>query len=223
MKATTAFIMGVLALSASSAKVPSIMWGSTGLITKSETDATPYSSMTALTSRFAGVPQIFFVEMGDNDFSVRSLSTDRTEAFAAAIPALKIEALYTAGVNSKRECLCNRDTLLGDIDAAHAAGDAAYVCVDYRTDATDIIGEVTKHMEGKKYVAVYTANAPVEVKATASKSSKKEEEETTIWSGGILTGLFAFLVMLIISCYMMRLMLSLQSQPFTDIPKQKQI
>lgn len=220
MKATTAFIMSVLALSASSTKIPSIMWGSA--VTKSETDSKPYNTAAALTERFAGLSQIYFVETGDNDFSARSLSTNRNEAFAAALPSPKIEALYTAGAGRNIACLSNKETLLADVDAALAAETPAYVCVDHRTDAPVVIGDVTKHMEGRSYVAVYTAETPAEVTPVVSKA-EEEEEETTIWSGGILTGLFAFLVMLIISWYMMRLMLSLQSQPFTDIPKQKQI
>ena len=222
MKATTTFIMSVLALSASSTKIPSIMWGSTGVVIKSETDSSLYSTPSALTARFPGLSQIYFVETGDNDFSARSLSTNRNEAFAAALPSPKIEALYTAGAGSDIVCLSNKETLLADVDAALAAGTPAYVCVDHRTDAPAVIGDVTKHMEGRSYVAVYTAETPVEAAPEVSKE-EEDEEETTIWSGGILTGLFAFVVMLIISWYMMRLMLSLQSQPFTDIPKQKQI
>lgn len=79
-------------------------------------------------------------------------------------------------------------------------------------------------MEGRDYVAVYSAVTPAETTATATAAKgDDDDEETTIWSGGILAGLFAVFVMLVISWYMMRLMLSLQSQPFTDIPKQKQI
>ena len=222
MKAITTFIMSVLALSASSTKIPSIMWGSAGVVSTSETDAKLYKTPAALTERFAGHNKIYFVETGDNDFSAHSISLNRNEAFVAAIPSPKIEALYTAGAGSNVVCLSNRETLLSDVDAALAAGNPAYVCVDHRTNAASIIGDVTKHMEGRDYVVVYTAATPAE-SSPAVNADEEEDEETTIWSGGILAGIFAFIVMFIISWYMMRLMLSLQSQPFTDIPKQKQI
>lgn len=222
MKATTAFILGVLALSATSAKVPSIMWGSKGVVEKAEIDSKPYASTSAFAQRGAGLAHVYFVETGDNDFSARSLSTDRSAEFAAAIPALRVEGLYTAGFEPGTTCLHNKETLYDDIDAAITAGNPAYVCVDYRTDGPAVIADVTKHMEGRDYVAVYSA-VTVPEDNNNNNAVDEEEEETTIWSGAILSGVFAFLCMFLISGYMMRLMLSLQSQPFTDIPKQKQI
>jgi len=162
----------------------------------------------------------------------------RSSAFAAVLPAARIEAPFTSGLAAtdlaSLPVPCIDPTTTDPAAAvaqalasspegtAPAAAAVVVLCVNAATAADAIsAADAAARAAAQPYIALYTGI--VEPPAPAAAASTPDPETTTIWTGPVLSFLFAAVLMLAIMWFALDLMFSLQTQGEVDVPKQKVI